>query len=55
MSAQDDRTNTSGGGFVTGLESGDTLSMWVASDNTATITIYDMNIGLEMSIAESLK
>ena len=55
MSAQDDRTNTSGGGFVTNLEAGDTLSMWVASDKTATITIYDMNIGLEMSIAESLK
>jgi hypothetical protein len=55
MAAQDDRTNTSGGGFVVGLESGDELSMWVASDNTATITIYDMNIGLEMSIAESLK
>lgn len=55
MAAQDDRTNTSGGGFVDGLEAGDTLSMWVASDKTATITIYDMNIGLEMSIAESLK
>ncbi len=55
MAAQDDRTNTSGGGFVIGLEAGDTLSMWVASDNTATITVYDMNIGLEMSIAESLK
>lgn len=55
MSAQDDRTNTSGGGFVTSLETGDTLSMWVAADKTATITIYDMNIGLEMSIAESLK
>jgi hypothetical protein len=55
MSAQDDRTNTSGGGFVTSLEDGDTLSMWVASDKTATVTIYDMNIGLEMSIAESLK
>ena len=55
MAAQDDRTNTSGGGFVDGLEDGDTLSMWVAADKTATITIYDMNIGLEMSIAESLK
>lgn len=55
MSAQDDRTNTSGGGFVIGLEAGDTLSMWVASDKTATITLYDLNIGLEMSIAESLK
>ena len=55
MAAQDDRTNTSGGGFVDGIESGDTLSMWVAADKTATITIYDMNIGLEMSIEESLK
>lgn len=55
MSAQDDRTNTSGGGFVEGLEAGDTLSMWVAADKTATITLYDLNIGLEMSIAESLK
>lgn len=55
MSAQDDRTNVSGGGFIDGLETGDTLSMWVAADKTATITIYDMNIGLEMSITESLK
>lgn len=55
MAAQDDRTNTSGGGFVESLEAGDTLSMWVASDKTATITLYDLNIGLEMSIAESLK
>lgn len=55
MAAQDDRTNTSGGGFVIGLEDGDELSMWVASDKTATITLYDLNIGLEMSIAESLK
>jgi len=55
MAAQDDRTNTSGGGFVDGLEEGDTLSMWVAADKTTTLTIYDMNIGLEMSIAQSLK
>jgi len=55
MSAQDDLTNVSGGGFVDSLEPGDTLSMWVAADKTATVTIYDMNIGLEMSIAESLK
>lgn len=55
MSAQDDRTNVSGGGFIDVLEAGDTLSMWVAADNTATIKIYDMNIGLEMSIAEILK
>lgn len=55
MSAQDDRTNTSGGGFVESLEAGDELSMWVAADKTTTLTIYDMNIGIEMSIAESLK
>lgn len=55
MAAQNDRTNTSGGGFVDNLEDGDTLSMWVAADKSATITIYDMNIGLEMAIAESLK
>jgi len=55
MAAQDDLTNVSGGGFVFGLEAGDTLSMWVAADKTATVTIYDMNIGLEMAIAESLK
>ena len=55
MAAQDSLTNVSGGGFVFGLETGDTLSMWVAADKTATVTIYDMNIGLEMAIAESLK
>lgn len=55
MSAQNDRTNTSGGGFVDGLEAGDTLSMWVAADKTTNLTIYDMNVGLEMSIAKSLK
>ncbi len=55
MAAQDDLTNVSGGGFVFGLESGDTLSMWVAADKTAIVTIYDMNIGLEMAIHESLK
>lgn len=55
MAAQDDLTNVSGGGFVPSLVSGDELSMWVAADKNATVTIYDMNIGLEMSIAESLK
>jgi len=54
MAAQDSLTNVSGGGFVFGLEAGDTLSMWVAADKNATITIYDMNIGLEMAIHESL-
>jgi capsid protein len=55
MAAQNDRTNTSGGGFVENLEAGDELSMWVAADKTATVTLYDLNIGLEMAIAAGLK
>lgn len=55
MSAQNDRTNTSGGGFAPTLEEGDELSVWVAADKTITLTIYDANVGLEMSIADALK
>ncbi|MCP3700994.1 MAG: hypothetical protein GY920_21240 [Aliivibrio sp.] len=43
-----DRTNISGGGFLNGLESGDKISVWVASENTASITVYDCNLGINL-------
>jgi hypothetical protein len=43
-----DRTNISGGGFLATLESGDKLSVWVASEKDANITIYDANLGLNL-------
>ena len=43
-----DRTNIAGGGFLAALESGDKLSVWVASEKDANITIYDANLGLNL-------
>lgn len=43
-----DRTNIAGGGFLATLESGDKLSVWVASEKNANITIYDANLGLNL-------
>jgi hypothetical protein len=43
-----DRTNISGGGFLNSLESGDKISVWVASENNASITVYDCNLGLNL-------
>jgi hypothetical protein len=53
--AQNLPTNISGGGFVEGLEPGDKISLWAACSVTADLTIYDGNIGLEMSCPASLK
>jgi len=47
-SAQDLQTNISGGGFLDGVQEGDKISMWVASNLSTTITLYDLNIGLLM-------
>jgi len=54
-SAQDQATNISGGGFIPGLEAGDKLSVWAAASLSTNLTIYDANLGLEMSVPASLK
>jgi hypothetical protein len=54
-SAQDQATNISGGGFVSGLEPGDKLSVWAASSISCNLTIYDANLGLEMACPAALK
>jgi hypothetical protein len=43
-----DRTNISGGGFLNDMLAGDKLSVWVASEKNADITIYDANLGLNL-------
>ena len=43
-----DRTNISGGGFLNDMLAGDKLSVWVASEKDATITVYDANLGLNL-------
>jgi hypothetical protein len=43
-----DRTNISGGGFLNDMLAGDKLSVWVASEKNANITIYDANLGLNL-------
>ena len=48
-------TNISGGGFIPGLEAGDKLSVWAAASLSTNLTIYDANLGLEMSVPASLK
>lgn len=47
MSAGDDTTNVSGGGFVD-LEEGDKLYVYGSAERTATVTLYDCNLGLTM-------
>lgn len=54
-SAQDQATNIAGGGFVSGLEPGDKLSVWAAASVTSNLSIYDANLGIEMSIPAVLK
>jgi hypothetical protein len=44
----DNRTNVSGGGFLTDLQEGDKIGAWVASEADADISIYDCNIGLNL-------
>ncbi len=43
-----DRTNLGGGGFLDGMQAGDKVSLWVASEKTADIIIYDGNLGINM-------
>ena len=49
-----DRTNISGGGFLNGLVAGDKLSVWVASEKSITLTIYDANLGIDLRAPASL-
>tara|TARA_R110002020_G_scaffold285396_2_gene500923 strand:+ start:1064 stop:1750 length:687 start_codon:yes stop_codon:yes gene_type:complete len=49
-----DRTNIGGGGFLDGLVAGDKISVWVAVESSATIEIYDANLGLEMKCPANL-
>ena len=42
------RTNLSGGGFLDNLEDGDKISVWIGSEGTADISIYDCNVGLNL-------
>jgi len=49
-----DRTNISGGGFLDGLLAGDVVSVWVAFQSTATLNIYDANLGLAMTCPANL-
>ena len=49
-----DRTNISGGGFLDGLEAGDKIGVWVAMESTATLEIYDANLGIAMVCPDNL-
>ena len=49
-----DRTNVSGGGFLDGLEVGDKISVWVASEKNTTLTIFDANLGVNLRAPASL-
>lgn len=49
LSQGNDRTNVSGGGFVQ-LEEGDVLTLYVASELNTELTIYDANLGIEMTL-----
>ena len=42
------RTNLSGGGFLDNLEDGDKISVWIGSEGTADISIYDCNVGINL-------
>lgn len=42
------RTNLSGGGFLDNLENGDKISVWIGSEGTADISIYDCNVGINL-------
>ncbi len=53
-SNSDDRTNVSGGGFLDGLEVGDKISVWVASEKNTTLTIFDANLGVNLRAPASL-
>lgn len=53
LNQQNDRTNVSGGGFVE-LQEGDKLTLWGCSELASTVTIYDANLGLEMTLPEVL-
>lgn len=55
VSAQNQSTNISGGGFISSLANGDRISVWGASSINCNLTIYDANLGLEMSIPSALK
>lgn len=48
LNAANDRTNVSGGGFVN-LQPGDKLTVWGCAEKASTVSIYDANLGLEMS------
>jgi len=50
----DNRTNISGGGFLPALLVGDKLSVWVASEDSTTITIHDANLGLNLRAPSGL-
>lgn len=52
-SVQNDRTNISGGGYVD-LQENDLVHVWAASENATTLTIYDANLGIEMTLPEIL-
>ena len=43
----DNRTNVSGGGLLSGLQAGDKIGVWVASENISDVTIYDCNIAID--------
>ena len=43
-----DRTNLGGGGFLDGIQAGDKVALWVASEKNADIIIYDGNLGVNM-------
>jgi len=42
------RTNLSGGGFLDGLEVGDKISVWIGSEDSADLSIYDCNVGINL-------
>jgi len=48
------RNNIAGGGFLPGLLVGDKISVWVASEKTTTLNVFDANVGLNLRAPASL-
>ena len=48
------RNNIAGGGFLPELLVGDKVSVWVASEKTTTLNIFDANVGLNLRAPASL-
>lgn len=53
MSNANSLTNIAGGGDLSLME-GDKISVWIGSENNATVSVYDANLGLRMEYKSDL-